>query len=107
MEAKAILEAQKMASASAQLTASRVSTNALIGSAFDNGLFNAPVAQINRCGQQQTQGFSQCMPSYANQQQAAYHPQTGQLMQQNMYANQFQDNFQGNMGMQTQQPEFY
>lgn len=40
MEAKRILEAQKIASASAQLATSQKTTNDLIGAAFSNGLFN-------------------------------------------------------------------
>lgn len=40
MEAKRILEAQKIASASAQLATSQKNTNDLIGAAFSNGLFN-------------------------------------------------------------------
>jgi len=69
MEAKRILEAQKIASASAQLATSQKTTNDLIGAAFSNGLFN-PMG----CQEKATpnnvftyQENYQHMPSYTNQ----------------------------------------
>lgn len=42
MEAKLILESQKIASASQQLATTQKNTSDLIGAAFSNGLFNPP-----------------------------------------------------------------
>lgn len=42
MEAKLILESQKIASASAQLATTNLNTSDLIGQAFNNGMFALP-----------------------------------------------------------------